>query len=484
LFHSVHFVQSHCIIIIIIIMSKKPFDYSKWDNIELSDDEDDVHPNIDKESWFRMKHRSRLEREENEAKDRARIRDEMEKNNQRIKVLEHDLAKIELRNNKDDNNDDDTDDDDDLDDREGMRAELEQLKNKNAAYQKKLDDYEKHKKWNVDNMFQVKEERTVVSKSAGNLSYTPSGFVVDKNASSSQTATKTTPTTTSKPQVETTKTLSSSAEKTTAVIQEAKKASSASKPIPSSTSTSSTTAVKAGPMPPPEKIASSVPVGPISSNKKSELGAMETYQEFTERHADLVEEFMKCKTLEESRDFLLKHGDILLQENASNYLLLASLEDEMNGYRDKMKLTARQSQIISSIAELAKTVQTHPGNVIMPFFQRLQNRAHLEDFLAGVKEFQEKIIQRAIVKRQEIDEQRAAEQEEATDLHDVPREQRLGPGGLDPLEVIETLPESMVKAFESRDVEQLRAALMAMDPQDAEYHMKRCIDSGLWVSGG
>ena len=29
----------------------KPFDYSKWDNIELSDDEDDVHPNIDRESW-------------------------------------------------------------------------------------------------------------------------------------------------------------------------------------------------------------------------------------------------------------------------------------------------------------------------------------------------------------------------------------------------------------------------------------------------
>jgi Cdc37 N terminal kinase binding len=51
----------------------KPFDYSKWDKIELSDDEDDVHPNIDKESWFRMKHRSRVEREENEAKDRKKI---------------------------------------------------------------------------------------------------------------------------------------------------------------------------------------------------------------------------------------------------------------------------------------------------------------------------------------------------------------------------------------------------------------------------
>lgn len=55
----------------------KPFDYSKWDNIELSDDEEDVHPNIDRESWFRMKHRSRVEREEHEAKDKKRINSEV-----------------------------------------------------------------------------------------------------------------------------------------------------------------------------------------------------------------------------------------------------------------------------------------------------------------------------------------------------------------------------------------------------------------------
>ena len=55
----------------------KPFDYSKWDNIELSDDEDDVHPNIDKESWFRLKHRSRVEREQAEEADKARIRQEV-----------------------------------------------------------------------------------------------------------------------------------------------------------------------------------------------------------------------------------------------------------------------------------------------------------------------------------------------------------------------------------------------------------------------
>lgn len=57
----------------------KPFDYSKWDKIELSDDEEDVHPNIDRESWFRMKHRSRVEREDHEDKDKKRIQDEVRK---------------------------------------------------------------------------------------------------------------------------------------------------------------------------------------------------------------------------------------------------------------------------------------------------------------------------------------------------------------------------------------------------------------------
>lgn len=156
----------------------------------------------------------------------------------------------------------------------------------------------------------------------------------------------------------------------------------------------------------------------------------------------------------------------------------------MNGYHEKMKQTARQAQIITHIAELAKTMKTHPGNVIMPFFQRLQLREHLEEFLVAVNTFQEKIVARAIVKRREIDEARADEEDDEgpKSLEDIPREQRLGPGGLDPLEVIETLPEDIVKAFESRDVKMLEEALQKLSPSDAEYHMKRCVDSGLWVT--
>jgi hypothetical protein len=40
-----------------------PIDYSKWKNIEISDDEDDTHPNIDTPSLFRWRHQARLERQ-------------------------------------------------------------------------------------------------------------------------------------------------------------------------------------------------------------------------------------------------------------------------------------------------------------------------------------------------------------------------------------------------------------------------------------
>ncbi|XP_052359357.1 hsp90 co-chaperone Cdc37-like [Oncorhynchus keta] len=61
------------------------------------------------------------------------------------------------------------------------------------------------------------------------------------------------------------------------------------------------------------------------------------------------------------------------------------------------------------------------------------------------------------------------------------RQNRLGPGGLDPVEVYDTLPEEMKKCFDDKDISMLQEAISKMDPMEAKGHMKRCIDSGLWV---
>lgn len=389
----------------------------------------------------------------------------MQKASQRIKMLQRDLKKIEQR--KADDSDDD--EDDDLDDTEAIQIELEELQQQNRSRQAKLDEYEKNKKWNVDNMFEVKEERTVINESAGKNNYTNAGF-----AQSTVTGEEV------KKEFETSKEESTENKKEEPKKQPAKAPPPAPAPVKKAT---------AGPSKPPAPApataaqpARSSPPNPTEVD--SDPNFVYSYHEFTEKYSGLVENFMAIRSFDESKEFLLKHADILLQEHACNYLLLASLEDEMNGHRDKMRQTAKQSQIVTNIAELAKSWQTHPGNAIVPFFQRLQQREFLEGFLSGMEVFIQKIISRAVTKKMEMDEARSSGVEkEGVDLAQIPREERLGPGGLDPLEVIESLPIEMQEAFESRDVENLKKVLLNMDQKDAEYHMKRCVDSGLWQAG-
>mmetsp|Transcript_387 Transcript_387/g.792 ORF Transcript_387/g.792 Transcript_387/m.792 type:complete len:458 (-) Transcript_387:1384-2757(-) len=453
----------------------KPFDYSKWDNIELSDDEDDVHPNIDRESWFRMKHRSRVEREEREETDKKRIRQEMAKADLRIKEINKILSKASAKSG-----DDDSDSDDDLEDFDGLRSELKALETANADNQAKLDHYEKNKRWNVDNMCRVVEERTIVNKNVGESKFTESGFAAPKEEDDGVKKDS--------------KAIGGSEPKKSVVKEEAvptEKLSDASiedKPAKHADVEAAVEKVEA-------TVAKSIgdavktkqPQPQPKENVTSASVSMLSYHEFTEKYADVVEEFMAISSLDRSKEFLLQKGDILLQENASNYLLLASLEDEMNGFHEKMKLVARQSQIISNIAELAKSLKRHPGNVIVPFFTRLEQKEMYDGFVEGVEAFIKRIEVRAVEKRKEIDAERAREARErgaagddAVDVSSLPREDRLGPGGLDPLEVFESLPESMQEAFESREKEKLQEALLAMPPEEAEYHMKRCIDAGLW----
>lgn len=396
----------------------------------------------------------------------------MAKANLRIKEINKILSKAAATEG------DDSDSDDDLEDLDGLRSELKALENANADHQAKLDHYEKNKKWNVDNMCNVVEERTIVNTNTEEEKFSEStGFALPKEAdvvaaaakddSSSKVVDKAEEKDKKEDVVVPTEQMSGTTigdTKKTTVTAKEPSATSSSKPLKT-------------PQLQPQ------PADPTNSVSVSML----SYHEFTEKYANVVEKFMTLESMDKSKEFLLQNGDILLQENASSYLLLASLEDEMNGFPEKMKLVARQSQIISSIADLAKSLKLHPGNVIHPFFKRMEKKELYSDFMKAVQEFIGRIQARAIEKRKEIDEERArevmekgSEAEGTIDVADLPLEERLGPGGLDPVEVFESLPEALQEAFESRTKEKLEEALKAMTPEEVQYHMKRCTDAGLW----
>jgi cell division cycle protein 37 len=139
---------------------------------------------------------------------------------------------------------------------------------------------------------------------------------------------------------------------------------------------------------------------------------------------------------------------------------------------DLMNHVAHQSIVMQFILELSKSLKQDPRSCVGPFFSKMQipTNKYKEGFSEELKAFKARIQHRA-------QEKLAAAMKE---VEEEERKQRLGPGGLDPVEVLESLPEKLKQCFESKDVKQLEEALSSMKDEEAEYHMDRCVKAGLW----
>ena len=188
-----------------------------------------------------------------------------------------------------------------------------------------------------------------------------------------------------------------------------------------------------------------------------------------EIHENEMEEFLAVVDWKDAQRLLHENGSVLLHEHSQSYALLSCLEDEMNGFHDKMKRTARNSQILSHITELASSMNRHPRDVVLPFFARVNSSAFQSGFDDAVNQFVTRIAKRAVEKRKEM----AADE--------PPTEKFVGPGGLDPVEVFDSLPAELQEAFEKKDMHMLQVALEAMPIADAKHYMEQCEASGLWI---
>lgn len=339
-------------------MARGAFDYSKWDNIELSDDEEDFHPNIDKDSWIRLKHRTHVEQDEDDGKKRAVLEEKQAKLMEELKVYgeagkEHTKAKK-------------------------LQQEIDKI-------QEQLDKMFKATKWTANNMCKTSESRSLVSDTSA-------------------------------------------------------------------------------PTPAPE---------PRLVGEEATAG----YCEFVEQHEELLEKYIALGAdddFEVVMEFLKVNGGTLLQgEHAETYLLLDCLEKEMNGEHFEMTKSARQNQFLTQLREFSRASHRPVRDAVHPIFTKLlEHEPTREAFDEAVADFIKRIEKRAVVKKKEMDAEMAKE--------DGPLNQP-GPGGLDPIEVLHTLPHDMRSAFEAQDMQRLQRAIEALPEDEAKYHLRRCEDSGLWV---
>ncbi|XP_045454688.1 hsp90 co-chaperone Cdc37 [Melitaea cinxia] len=342
-------------------------DYSKWKDIEISDDEDETHPNIDTPSLFRWRHQARVERME----ERKREKEEHEQRKaENIRKLAETKKKIaEAAPNSAD--------------LESLKKTLAELEKEEKAIKAKEDDLKKKEKktpWNVDTISEPGFTKTIINTK---------------------------------------------------------------------------------------------PTRPKDENLTEEEKEAKM-KKFIKENEKLLKQFGMLRRYDDSKQFLQEHSQLVCEETA-NYLVIWCINLEMEEKHDLMAHVAHQTICMQYILELSKQLDVDPRACVGSFFSRIQvaEKTYKDSFDDELEQFKVRIKKRAAEKIQEA----IREQEEEE------RKARLGPGGLDPVEVYEELPDELKKCFDAQDVPLLQATIAKMPEQEAIYYMKRCVDAGLWVPG-
>lgn len=158
-------------------------------------------------------------------------------------------------------------------------------------------------------------------------------------------------------------------------------------------------------------------------------------RDFVKDNEKLLKQFGMLRKYDDSKKFLLDHHQLVCEATA-NYLVIWCINLEMEKKTELMSHVAHQCICMQFILELSKQLDVDPRACVGSFYQRIQvaepeYKAH---FNSEVVAFKERIRKRA----EEKIEEALAEQEEEE------RKARLGPGGLDPVEVFDSLPDVSV----------------------------------------
>jgi len=348
----------------------RPLDYNKWNNIEVSDDEDDTHPNIDTPSLFKWRHEARIKRmEEMDAKKKA-VADEKKKKEQEIEALKKKMATAALSESE-------------MKIIQKGLKELEKEANQAKAKEAEVIQEEQKMPQNVDTLSSDGFSKSIINKSK-----------------------------------------------------------------------------------------------PRTNDHLTEEEREKKMKDFVLKYEKEIKAFGWLKKFDDSKAYMMEHTHLACEETA-NYLVIHCLNLEMETKHDAMKQVAHQCICVQYLLELSKQLDVDPRSCISSFFTKIQiaDDEYKKAFQDELEAFIERIEVRA---EQKIEEQMVEARKEAEREEELDKQNRLGPGGLDPVEVFESLPDALKECFESQDIQRLQDTIKAMNQDDARYHMKRCVDSGLW----
>merc|ERR1712228_828359 len=222
---------------------------------------------------------------------------------------------------------------------------------------------------------------------------------------------------------------------------------------------------------------------PTKSKQKNEdddepYKARSNPQTFLDDNLDFLKKYAQIKNDKKADKFIKKRPN-LVHEASEGYLITFAVDRAVEGaQKPELARLCRRCLQIHNLVQSCSQQNVSPQIGVSRFFAKIaSNEKLIESYKAELNKQVNELMERIEVRRIE----RLQELQDIPDEYEEDEKAPLGPGGLDPTEVLNSLPKDMQTAFIEQDVPALKAALMKMDEATAEYHMKRCIDSGLWT---
>lgn len=213
----------------------------------------------------------------------------------------------------------------------------------------------------------------------------------------------------------------------------------------------------------------------------------ENPEEYLEEMRPKIEQYMEIKSQIKSDGFLMANPRIVTSLTEGFLITKAvdlAVEDKTH---PKIELYARRCLQVHNINLSASTAKIAGQSSVPLFFKQLKNDQKRKEYEEEFEKQLGEILGRIETRREERLEEEANRGQVIETEEGSYEQAPLGPGGLDPTEVLQSLPEAIQKAFVEQDKEMLVTEMQKLDPEQANEIIQKCIDSGLWnpaASGG
>ncbi|XP_041790296.1 hsp90 co-chaperone Cdc37 isoform X3 [Chelmon rostratus] len=208
------------------------------------------------------------------------------------------------------------------------------------------------------------------------------------------------------------------------------------------------------------------------TKEETEKGKVEKHKTFAEKYAREIKHFGMLRRWDDSQKYLSDNPHLVCEETA-NCLVVICIDFEIDEKHALMEQVAHQAIVMQFILDLARTLKVDPKGCFRLFFSKIKtaDKPYQDAFDHELELLKERVRSCAQIRMESA----------MKELEEEERHTRLGPGGLDPVEVYESLPKEIQKSFDEKNIQMLQEAISRLDPEEGKYHLRRCIDSGLWV---